>query len=650
MLANEQVLADGTCERSGDVVEKRDLEQWFFRITDYAERAARRPRRPRLARAGQDHAAQLDRPVRGRRVRPAACDGHADGDASAVFTTRPDTSFGMTYVRARPRAPAGRRSSPPTSAGPRSRRSSSRSATTDRDRPAVVRGRARRSAASFTGAYAVNPFTGEPVPIYLADYVLMGYGTGAIMAVPGQDQRDWDFAKAYDLPIIRTVQPPDGWEGEAYIGDGPAINSEWLDGLRRRRRQGEGHRLARGSRASAGARSTTACATGCCRASASGAARSRSCTAPTTAPCRCPTTSCRCWRPTTSSSGRRASRRCASTRASCTRPARSAAGRRVRETDTMDTFVDSSWYFLRFCDPWNEDAPFAQEAVARWMPVDQYIGGVEHAILHLMYARFFTKALADLGVAPADLREPFARLFTQGMIRLGGTEDVEVEGQPGRARGVLRHRRRRRAAPVPPVRRARRPTTSTGTTSASRAAPGSCSGVWRLADPASDAVPAADGRRGRRGRPGRPPADRSGSPTSSSGGRTTPRSPPSWSSPTCSTSRARPPFAIDTLLLLLAPMAPHITAELWERRHAGEHIHEQPWPRGRPDAGHGRHRRRWSCRSTARCATASRSTAGIDEAEAERLALASPKVVEALGGATPTKVIVRPPKLVNIVV
>ncbi len=128
----------------------------------------------------------------------------------------------------------------------------------------------------------------------------------------------------------------------------------------------------------------------------------------------------------------------------------------------MDTFVDSSWYFLRFTDPHNTEAPFDPAVVAHWMPVDQYIGGIEHAILHLMYARFFTKALSDLGVAPKELREPFARLFTQGMIRMGGSKMSKSKGNLVAPAQVLLTRRRRRPAPLPPVRRARRPTTSTG--------------------------------------------------------------------------------------------------------------------------------------------------------------------------------------------
>ncbi len=233
VLANEQVLADGTCERSGDVVERRDLEQWFFRITDYAQELLDDidgldwPERVKTMQRnwiGRSEGAEFDLDV-------------VDGAGAAlpgepalrVFTTRPDTSFGMTYCVVAPEHPL------------------VASIVADDQRDAVdafvadVAGRSDLERMTgegsldkrgvFTGSYALNPFTNRPVPIYLADYVLMGYGTGAIMAVPAEDQRDWDFAQAYDLPIVRTIQPPDGWEGEAYTGDGPHINSDWLDGM-----------------------------------------------------------------------------------------------------------------------------------------------------------------------------------------------------------------------------------------------------------------------------------------------------------------------------------------------------------------------------------------------------------------------------------
>ena len=289
VLANEQVLADGTCERSGDLVEQARPRAVVLQDHRLRRAAARRPRRPRLARAGQDHAAQLDRPLRGRRVRPAGRRADGRPDASRVFTTRPDTSFGMTYAVVAPEHPL---VAELTTDDQRAEVEAFVAQVTgrERDRAPVARRAALDKRGVFTGAHAVNPFTGEPVPIYLADYVLMGYGTGAIMAVPGQDQRDWDFAKAYDLPIIRTVAAARGLGGRGLHGR-RAGHQQRVAG-RPGRGRGHGARPSTGwrSRASASARSTTACATGCCPASASGAARSRSSTATTAASSRCPTT------------------------------------------------------------------------------------------------------------------------------------------------------------------------------------------------------------------------------------------------------------------------------------------------------------------------------------------------------------------------
>ncbi|HUB69435.1 MAG TPA: class I tRNA ligase family protein, partial [Acidimicrobiales bacterium] len=226
VLANEQVRADGTCERSGDLVVKKDLEQWFFRITDYADEMLRAldalewPERVKTMQRnwiGRSEGAQFTMHVKG------------GGGEIDVFTTRPDTAFGMTFVVLAPEHPLVASITPPAF-----RDAVDAFIERVRQEPEFERQSFDGSLDKrgiFTGAFAVNPFNGQEVPIFLADYVLMGYGTGAIMAVPGQDQRDWEFARAYDLPIVRTVEPPHGWEGEAYTGDGPAINSEWLDGL-----------------------------------------------------------------------------------------------------------------------------------------------------------------------------------------------------------------------------------------------------------------------------------------------------------------------------------------------------------------------------------------------------------------------------------
>jgi leucyl-tRNA synthetase len=646
VLANEQVLADGTCERSGDLVEKRELEQWFFKTTAYAQQLL-------------DDLDGLDWPERvitmqrnwigrseGAEFEMQVCDaeGNETGQSFRVFTTRPDTSFGMTFCVLAPEHPLVQtivtsEKQDAVAAFAERVRNESEIDRLSSEGPLDKRG-------VFTGAYAVNPFNQKPVPIYLADYVLLTYGTGAIMAVPGQDQRDWDFAEAYDLPIIRTVEPPSGWVGDAYVGDGPAVNSEWLDGLLKAEAIETAIKWLEEQRI--GVRTVNfrlrdwllsrqrfwGCPIPIIYCPDHGAVPVPDDELPVLAPDDVE------FRPSGESPLKFHEGFLNTTCPICGGPA-------VRETDTMDTFVDSSWYFLRFCDPWNADAPFSKSAVERWMPVDQYIGGVEHAILHLMYARFFTKALADLDIAPKDLREPFSRLFTQGMIRMGGTKMSKSKGNlvaPEEyldtvGADALRLFHLFVGPPSDDV-----DWDDAGIEGCSRF----LQRLWRLADPTSDAVPDADGAAVTE-------VDRAAH-------RLIVRVTDEyerWSYNTAVASfmeftnllykQGKTAFAVDTMLLLLAPMAPHITAELWSRRHDGEHVHALSWPVADEALAtvdsvtmvvqvNGKLRDKIEVSTT------------IDEAEAERLALASEKIVELLDGGAPKKVIVRVPKLVNVVV
>lgn len=277
----------------------------------------------------------------------------------------------------------------------------------------------REKTGVFLGVHAVNPVNGQRMPIYAADYVLADYGTGAIMAVPAQDQRDWDFAKRYDLPIVRTVQPPADFDGEAFVGEGPAVNSAnaevSLDGLGVDEAKStiiswlEGKSLGRGAVTF--------------RLRDWLVSRQRYWGAPI------PIVHC-------SSCGEvpiadeqlpveLPDLRGADLSPKGTSPLAAASdwvevecpkcgGTARRDTDTMDTFVDSSWYFLRFASPNDEERPFDPDDVRRWMPIDQYVGGVEHAILHLLYSRFFVKVLHDMGVL--DFTEPFKALLNQGQV------------------------------------------------------------------------------------------------------------------------------------------------------------------------------------------------------------------------------------------
>jgi len=641
VLANEQVLADGTCERSGDVVERRDLEQWFFAITRYAQELLDDletldwPEKVKTMQRnwiGRSEGAEFDLPVEG------------SNERIRVYTTRPDTSFGMTYVVLAPEHPLVPVITPDARRAEVEAFIEVARGTSEIDRLSSEGALTKRGV--DTGARATNPFTGESLPIFIADYVLATYGTGAIMAVPGQDQRDWDFAEAHGLPIIRTVQPPDGFEGKAYVGEGAAINSQWLDGLGvpeakaaaiawlEEQGIGEGKVNYRLRDWLLSRQRFWGCPIPIVYCPDHGAVPVPDDELPVLAPDDVE------FLPTGESPLRHHEGFLHTTCPTCGGPG-------LRETDTMDTFVDSSWYFLRFCDPWNESAPFAIDAAARWMPVDQYIGGVEHAILHLMYARFYTKALADLGVAPKQVREPFARLFTQGMVRLGGAkmsknkgnlvapEDIlDVEGAD-----ALRLAHLFVGPPGDDV-----DWEGVGIEGCWRF----LQRLWRLADPSSDAVPAAAGDAVAE-------VDRA---THRFIVRVTDDF-ERWSYNTAVAAcmeftnllykRGSTPFAIDTLLQLLAPMCPHITAELWARRHDDEHVHERPWPTADPQLAavdtvtmvvqvNGKVRDKLEV------------DAGIDDADAEALALASPKVVEAIGGAALKKVIARPPRLVNVVV
>jgi leucyl-tRNA synthetase len=474
----------------------------------------------------------------------------------------------------------------------------------------------------FTGSYATNPFTEKPVPVWVADYVLMGYGTGAIMAVPGQDQRDWDFAELHDLEIIRTVQPPDSWDGKAYTGEGPAINSEWLDGLPVAdaiakaidwlEDQGIGRRMVNYRLRDwlLSRQRFWGCPIPIVYCPEHGPVPVPDDQLPVLAPDDVE------FRPTGESPLRFHEGFLRTTCPMCGEPA-------VRETDTMDTFVDSSWYFLRFADPWNESAPFSANEVERWLPVDQYIGGIEHAILHLMYARFFTKALTDIGLSPSTLREPFGRLFTQGIIRMSGSKMSKSKGNLVRPQeyfesvgaDALRLFHLFVSPPQDDVE-----WSDAGIEGTSRF----LHRLWRLADPASTAVPEATGdavveiERA---------AHRLIARVTDEFDR--------WSYNTAVASfmefvnllykRGWTPFAIDTLLLLLAPMAPHISAELWHRRHAGEHVHEQRWPEADVTLA-AVERSTMVVQVNGKVRDKVEVDAGIDAEEMERLALASARV------------------------
>ena len=408
VLANEQVV-NGCCWRHPETpVEKRDLEQWFLKITDYADRLL-------------DDLALLEGWPEKVRTMQANWIGRSTGveidfeienfdDRLTVYTTRPDTLYGATFMVLAPEHPLVERVTDPARLaevrayveGAR-RQTEIERLSTEREKTGV-----------FTGASAVNPMTGQAVPIWVADYVLMGYGTGAIMAVPAHDQRDFEFARRYSLPIVEVIAPETGPQGvgdAAYTSPGSMMNSGRFDGLAGRdgfeavaddlALRGTGRRVTRYR----------------LRDWLISRQRYWGCPIPIVhcpdcglvpipedqLPVRLPP------------ENRALADNQAFYETTCPRCGRDAR----RDTDTLDTFIDSSWYFLRYTSAHDERVPFDPGLTAHWMAVDQYTGGVEHAILHLLYSRFFMKFLHDEGMV-GDQVEPFTRLFTQGMLKRHG--------------------------------------------------------------------------------------------------------------------------------------------------------------------------------------------------------------------------------------
>ncbi len=429
VLANEQVI-DGACWRCGTPVVQKDLEQWFFRITAYADDLL----------TGADHLSHWPEKVltmqrnwigrsEGTRVRFPLQHGRASATpAIEVFTTRIDTIFGATFVMLAPEHPLvallAETADDPVAF--RNRVSRFRA----QDRAARMSGEVEKEGL-FTGTCALNPFTNESVPVWVANFVLGEYGTGAVMAVPAHDQRDFEFARTYGLPIRVVVHPVDGEAAavesmtEAVSNDGVLVNSGEWDGLPSDEAR---HRLTEAASARGLGEGAVQF-----RLKDWGISRQRywgtpipmiHCPVDGIVPV--PDEQLPVELPKVAEFTGRGDSPLAQvpefvnvTCPKCGGPAR-------RETDTMDTFVDSSWYFYRFTDAHNDRLPFDAARVAYWCPVDFYIGGIEHAILHLIYSRFFARVFRDLGMV--DHTEPFTHLLTQGMVLKGGAVMSKSKG------------------------------------------------------------------------------------------------------------------------------------------------------------------------------------------------------------------------------
>jgi len=417
VLANEQVDSEGRSWRSGALVEKRKLRQWFLKITDYAQQLLDDlpklegwPERVRTMQAnwiGRSTGAELQFTV-------VDANGQDTDERVTVFTTRPDTLFGASYVVLAPEHPlvagltsAAHQTEVEAFCDLVSRQSEQERTAEDKPKRGVP-----------IGSQVRNPANGELLPIWIADYVLAEYGTGAVMGVPAHDQRDFLFARQYELPVKQVIIPEGSdehaFEGGAWTESGVLIHSGDFDGLTNEAAKAA---ITKAGEADGWAREKVqfrlrdwlisrqrywGCPIPVIHCDSCGVVPVPSEQLPVELP------------RDVAFSGKGGSPLAQLDQwvnvdcPCCGKPAR-------RETDTMDTFMCSSWYFLRFADPHNTEKPFSKEAVNRWLPVKQYVGGIEHAILHLLYARFFTKALKDRGLV--DINEPFERLLTQGMVQ-----------------------------------------------------------------------------------------------------------------------------------------------------------------------------------------------------------------------------------------
>jgi leucyl-tRNA synthetase len=658
VLANEQVDAEGHCERCGALVEVRQLEQWFLRITDYAERLLG----DLETIAWPEHVKTMQRNWIGRSEGAEVtfrCEALAVD--YPVFTTRPDTLFGATFFVMAPEHPDVMRLAEGTAREQEVREYVNHSLNETNEE----RGNAEKPKTGVSlGRTVTNPVNGEQIPMYVADYVLMEYGTGAIMAVPGHDERDHAFALAFDLPIRRVIAPrdpqiPRDEEALPYVGEGTLVNSraefdgmgnrealgaivEWLD------REGKGH------------------------ASVNYRLRDWLVSRQRYWGCPIPILYCeRCgmvpvpeeqlpvelpeiedYTPKGRSPLAAAEEWVNTSCPDCGGPAR-------RETDTMDTFVDSSWYFLRYCDARNEQAAWDPAVLREWMPVDQYIGGVEHAILHLLYARFFTKALADLG--HLDFQEPFQSLFTQGMVTKDGSKMSKSKGNV--------------VSPASIVERVGADT--------ARAY------ILFVGPPDQDADWSDDGVEGvhrflaRLWRLAAETADRAGAPSPLLAG-----APPAggddlelarkahWAIDKVSgdlrrfafntaiaavmellndCSRLRDSasletlrFALGTAASLLAPFAPHVCADIYDLL-TGERVWEQPWPEAE-EALLERDAYELVCQVNGKVRDRVQASAGAPAEALKELCRAAPNVRAHVDGKEIVKEIVVPGKLVNLVV
>ncbi|HYK07003.1 MAG TPA: leucine--tRNA ligase, partial [Gaiellaceae bacterium] len=637
VVANEQVLGDGTCERCGALVESRVMEQWFFRITNYAD-------------ALLDDLDTVDWPesIKARqrnwigRSQGAEIDFRIEewGEDVTVFTTRPDTLFGATFfVLAPEHELVARIESDEVQAYVRHA-----AAKKTEERAAAV-----EKTGVLTSLHAVNPVNGERIPVYVADYVLTDYGTGAIMAVPAHDQRDHDFAQTFGLPVRQVIRPAEGEIELPYVSHSESdvlVNSGDVDGMPAPEGgRGIVERLAEEGRGRFAINY---------RLRDWGFSRQRywGCPIPvvyceTDGIVAVPDEELPILLPDVEDYKPKGQPPLAQAedwvRTTCPR----CGGAARRETETMDTFVDSSWYFLRYCDPDNDAAPFDRSPVDYWNPVDLYIGGVDHATMHMIYARFWMKVLNDLGYI--GFREPFAAFFSNGWVTSGGTKISKRSGAAAGPDAVIERygadTGRLSILFLGPADQDMEWTEETA-----EAMGRFLRRFWRVVTEVVDRAPAGEPEGGALARKAHETiakvTDDVGRRFAFNTGISAVMELVNELSRDTGGRDAR--FAAETAVSLIQPYVPHVAEELWERL-GHERLWEQPWPVA-DEAMLERETIEIVLQVNGKLRDRLQVPASTSEEELVALARASERVQAHLNGGEPRKTIVVPGKLVNFVV
>jgi len=653
-LANEQVLADGTCERCGSVVERREIDQWLLKISAYAEQLLEFPDVEWPEKTITMQRNWIGR-SQGAEIR-FYTELNGQREEIPVFTTRPDTIYGVTFFVLAPEHPWVEKLTTPEQREEVTAYVEQARRMTEIERMSAD----KEKSGVFTGGYVTNPVNGEQIPVWIADYVLMGYGAGAIMGVPAHDQRDFQFARKFDLPIVEVIRAEDDepsdpatWT-EAKAALGVMVNSGPFDGTpgdegiaqvtRFIEEQGIGKFMVT------------------YRLRDWLISRQRYWGAPIPIvycpehgtvplpedqlPVRLPENVQ--FKSTGESPLRYEADFLNTTCPVCGGPA-------TREADTMDTFICSSWYYLRYADPHNSEQAWSPERLKQWLPVDQYVGGVEHAILHLLYSRFFVKALRDMG--HLDFDEPFKRLFHQGMVL--GSDGQKMSKSRGNVEAPDKYVEKYGADTVRCYMMFIGPFDAGGSFKADN-----LEGIWRFLNRVWSLVNDAWVEN-----PGQEESDAAKA-IERLRNKTIKRVTEDLSNFRFNTALAalmeynnvlvkqqNEPVArtatyqraLETLTQLLAPLAPHIAEELWHLTGHTASIHTSEWP-GYDEALTKDETFTLVVQVNGKVRERIETTADISESEVRKMVLTNPRVLSFIGDATVQKVIYVPGRLANVVV